>query len=334
MCFAGTGCIGVKAALKYGAVLWLAGLPACRATPDIAFCKTEFIILGTAQDAGAPQIGNSGDPAWRDRALRGLAVSAALVDRKNAKRYLFEATPDLREQLFLLDSLAPLTAALPENDAPLGLSGVFLTHAHIGHYAGLMFAGHESAGTQGLKVYAMPRMARYLAENGPWSQLVSFGNIVLQPLSKTKPVSLGPDIVVTPYLVPHRDEFSETVGFEIATTGKSVLFLPDIDTWDDWARDYGQTIETRLAAVDYAFLDATFYDDHELPGRDMSAIPHPRITESMDRFDNLPDSERAKVRFIHLNHSNPARFSGSPLYKTIESRGYKMAKRGERYCLD
>ena len=303
-------------------------LMGCSAAEPQQLCEVEFIILGTAQDAGAPQIGNNDDPAWKNRFLKAHASSAALVHHKSGARYLFEATPDMREQLYLLDKLAPTEA-----EAPLGLSGVFLTHAHMGHYAGLMFAGHESAGTKGLNVHAMPRMAEYLENNGPWSQLVEFGNIELQPLAASKAAPLPNGLSVTPYQVPHRDEFSETVGFEILGGSKSALFLPDIDSWEEW-ETYGQTIEARLAAVDYAFLDATFYDDNELPGRDMSAIPHPRLKGSMDRFDKLSRAEQEKVRFIHFNHTNPARFENSETSKEIARRGYKLAISGERYCLD
>jgi len=319
-----------RAALKImsGAAI-ICGLSGCGSAEVAESCDVEFIILGTAQDAGAPQIGNNDDPAWRDASLKGHATSAALVDYKTGARYLFEATPDMREQLYLLDEIAPLKSA-----APLGLSGIFLTHAHIGHYAGLMFAGHESAGAKNLNVYAMPRMGDYLRNNGPWSQLVDFENIKLQPLANGEATRLEGGLSVTPYQVPHRDEFSETVGFEISSGFRSVLFLPDIDSWDEWESDYGQTIEERLAEVDYAFLDATFYDDNELPGRDMSAIPHPRLKGSMDRFDKLPKSEQEKVRFIHLNHTNSARFENSTISKEIRRRGYKLAKTGERYCLN
>lgn len=306
----------------------ICGLWGCGPAEVAQSCDVEFIILGTAQDAGAPQIGNNDDPAWQNASLKAHATSAALVDHQLGARYLFDATPDLREQLHSLDAIAP-----PNPDKPLGLAGIFLTHAHIGHYAGLIFLGHESAGTKNLNVYAMPRMAEYLRGNGPWSQLVEFENIKLQPLATSAAANLEGALSVTPYQVPHRDEFSETVGFEISSANKSVLFLPDIDSWEEWNK-YGQTIEARLAAVDYAFLDATFYDDNELPGRDMSAIPHPRVTESMDRFDKLPKAEREKVRFIHLNHTNAARFADSDISKEIAGRGYKLAKAGERYCLD
>ena len=315
--------------IALSAALICGGISACRSAEQAKSCDVEFIILGTAQDAGAPQIGYNDDPAWGNFSLKGHAASAALVSHKSGARYLFEATPDMREQLYTLDKIAPI-----QRDDPLGLSGVFLTHAHIGHYAGLMFAGHESAGTKGLNVYAMPRMSDYLRSNGPWSQLVDFGNITLQPLTVGAASELQAEISVTPYQVPHRDEFSETVGFEIAAGDKAVLFLPDIDSWEEWESAYGQTIEARLAAVDYAFLDATFYDDNELPGRDMSAIPHPRLKGSMDRFDKLSPAEQAKVRFIHLNHTNAARFEGSDVSKEIAQRGYKLAQAGERHCLD
>ena len=169
-------------------------------------CEVEFIILGIGQDAGAPQIGNPDDPAWANSALKLWAASGALVDHRDSSRYLFEATPDLREQMNLLDSMSD------GGNAPLGLSGVFLTHAHIGHYAGLIFVGHESIGTKGLNVFALPRMQNYLESNGPWEQLVNYKNIQLISIKAKNSVVLNADLAVTAYLVPHRDEYSETAG--------------------------------------------------------------------------------------------------------------------------
>jgi pyrroloquinoline quinone biosynthesis protein B len=88
-----------------------------------------------------------------------------------------------------------------------------------------------------------------------------------------------------------------------------------------------------IARVDHAFLDATFFDDHEIPGRDMSSIPHPRVAASMDRFDALPDEERGKIVFIHFNHTNPVRFRDSPRSREVTERGYRLARRGDRICL-
>jgi pyrroloquinoline quinone biosynthesis protein B len=233
---------------------------------------------------------------------------------------MFEATPDFREQLHRLDELAPV-------EATPGLAGIFLTHAHIGHYTGLMFLGHESIGASGVPVYALPRMAGFLEANGPWSQLVTYGNIELRPIAPESAVDLGDGLRVTAFLVPHRQEFSEVAGFRIDGPNRSVLFIPDIDSWEDWD-DRGRKIEDEIASVDVAYLDATFFGDGEIPGRDMSGFPHPFITHSMERFATLPAAERDKIRFIHLNHTNPALSDGAER-QAIEKAGFRLAEEGE-----
>ncbi|MBO6650565.1 MAG: pyrroloquinoline quinone biosynthesis protein PqqB, partial [Balneola sp.] len=224
------------------------------------------------------------------------------------------ATPDLKDQLHAVQE----SAGTSEDP-----SGIFLTHAHIGHYTGLMHLGHEVMAASEIPVYTMPRMKSYLQRNGPWKQLVDFENIVLQQMTADSVVQLFENIKVTPFLVPHRDEYSETVGYKIETENKSVLFIPDINKWDIWDR----SIIEEIAKVDYAFLDATFYDSDELPGRDMSEIPHPFVEESIQLFKNLPASEKAKVHFIHFNHTNPL-IMDSPERKEVESLGFNVAFEG------
>ena len=284
-------------------------------------CDVELMVLGTAQDAGAPQLGNNSDPAWHTPALRRLATSLAIIDHSNKQRFLFEATPDLREQLYRLDEYKSFSTTKPD------LSGIFLTHAHIGHYVGLMFLGHESMGAHSVPVYAMPRMAHYLSSNGPWDQLVKFKNIELRELANRKTTKLNDKLAVEPYQVPHRDEYSETVGFLIKTQRKSALFIPDIDSWDLWKEQFGLNIEAMIQQVDYAFLDATFYDDNEIPGRDMSQFPHPRIAKMMQRFQHLSSKEKNKIYFIHLNHTNPARFPDSPQARKISALGFQHRRK-------
>ena len=262
-----------------------------------------------------------------DPALRRSATALALIDHRFKQRYLFEATPQIGAQLRRLDQLVP--------SSPNGsvLSGVFLTHAHIGHYAGLMFLGREAAGAQAVPVYTMPRLSAFLQENGPWSQLISLGNIELTQLAAHTVFALDPGLSVTPYPVPHRDEYSETVGYLIATAGRKAFFLPDIDDWDLWQDQFGTDIADMVRQVDYAFLDATFFDDGELPGRDMSEIPHPRVRDTMDRLQDLSETDRAGVHFIHINHTNPLRFAESAQTAEVADRGFSMAYEGQRLCL-
>ena len=296
------------------------GLLATASTAD----ETYIQILGIAQDAGYPQT-NCYLPhcvrAWEDSDVRRMASSIAVVDEANRTKYLFDATPDMREQLYELQQVAP--------DGEFKLDGVFLTHAHMGHYTGLMHFGREAAGTDGIPVYAMPRMHDFLASNGPWDQLVRLNNVKLSKLVDGEPVRLSAVLTVTPFAVPHRDEYSETVGFRIEGPSRSAVFIPDIDKWEMWSVD----IRDIVRSVDYAILDATFFRDGELGGRDMSKIKHPFVSESMDLFESLSDDERARVIFIHMNHTNPLLFEGSPERAEVEQRGFRYAQEGMRLDL-
>jgi pyrroloquinoline quinone biosynthesis protein B len=285
------------------------------ATPDGPF----VVVLGVGQDGGVPQTGDWDHPGWDDPIRRKLVSALGFVDPASGRSLLFDATPEIGQQLRRLDGLG--AEGLPE---------VFLTHAHMGHYTGLMRLGHESLGASGVPVHAMPRMAAYLSTNGPWSQLVTYENITLRPLASDSTVQAA-EFGVTPLEVPHRQEFSEVVGYRIEGPKRSVLFIPDIDSWEEWD-DAGRSIEDEIARVDLAYLDATFFANGEISGRDMSGFPHPFITHTMNRLASLPASERAKVRFIHLNHTNPALWPGVERDEIVAA-GFAVAEEGETFEL-
>lgn len=260
---------------------------------------------------------------------------------------MIEATPAFPEQLRQLDQAA---AGAGSTDAPSSLSGILLTHAHVGHYTGLIHLGREIIGASGVPVYAMPLMETFLRSNGPWDQLVALDNIELRALEEGVATALNDRIRVTPLRVPHRDEYSETVGYLLEGPGRTVFFLPDIDKWEAWdaweapeeraASDArpasggrSRRIEDVIAGVDVAWLDATFYADGEIPGRAMSDIPHPFVTESMARFGVLPAEERRKVRFIHINRTNPLGWQGTAEWDAVHAAGFRVAVRGERVGL-
>lgn len=66
----------------------------------------------------------------------------------------------------------------------------------------------------------------------------------------------------------------------------------------------------------------------------MSRIPHPRLIDSIKRFSRLTKSEQAKLRFFHINHTNQARFEHSKARLLMNAKGFKLAQRNERVCLD
>jgi pyrroloquinoline quinone biosynthesis protein B len=244
------------------------------------------------------------------------------VDPATKQRWIVDATPDFPDQLRLLDTAAPV-------ERGPGIDGLFLTHGHIGHYTGLIHLGREVMGTQLVPVYAMPRMREFLQDNGPWDQLIRLRNISLRPIEDGVAVQLNERLTITPFLVPHRDEYTETVGYRIDGPNRSVIYISDIDKWDRW----DVSIADLISRVSAAYLDATFYAEGEIPGRSMADIPHPFIEESMRLFDALPDTEKAKVRFIHMNHTNPVLNPDSPARRRVEEAGYRVAEQLEKLGL-
>jgi pyrroloquinoline quinone biosynthesis protein B len=283
------------------------------------------VVLGVAQDGGYPQAGTKESAAWDDPAQQRLVASLGIVDPQSGERWLVDCTPDFPQQLHRLDRLAP-AAVTP------GLAGVLLTHAHVGHYAGLIHLGREAMGAQRVPVYAMPRMEAFLRGNGPWELLVRLGNVELRPLAAGTPVRLGARLTATPLLVPHRDEYSETVAFRIAGPTRTLLWLPDIDKWERWDAQ-GTKLEAVLAGVDVAYLDGTFFADGEVPGRSMAEIPHPFVRETIARLAALPAVERHKVRFVHLNRTNPLVRSDAAARAEVARAGMAVAEEGERQPL-
>jgi pyrroloquinoline quinone biosynthesis protein B len=288
-----------------------------------------IIVLGIAQDGGYPHAGctkNCCSTAWAEAGRRRHITSLALLDPETHKWWLFEATPDIAAQLQLFHlNTGGAFNYLPE--------GIFITHAHIGHYAGLMQFGREVMNTKSMPVYVLPKMKTFLEHNGPWSQLVSLNNIKLVEMTpEKKDTGIQPQILldssgitVSAVLVPHRDEFSETAGFRISLRGRKYLFLPDIDKWNKWDR----SIISEVSSVDVALLDATFYEDGEILGRNISEVPHPFVSETISLFSwpSVPAAVRSKVYFIHFNHTNPLLWDSRKQEK-VRNAGFNLAAQG------
>ena len=274
-------------------------------------------ILGTVQDGGSPHLGCKKNCCLnlseQDKKIRKV-TSLEIFDQIKNESILFEATPDIIYQWNSLYSTP---------------KGIFLTHAHIGHYSGLIHLGKEALGAKGIPVYAMPKMSFFLKENGPWSQLVKLNNIKLVNLSNNIEVTVLEKIKVTPFLVPHRDEFSETVGYKIEGPSKSILFIPDIDKWLLWNRNLIDLLKT----VDLAFIDGTFFNAKEVNYRPISEIPHPLVEETIEFLSDQKESIKNKVYFIHMNHTNPLLNPKSKESKWVLGQGFRIAQIGQVFKL-
>lgn len=272
-------------------------LIAAPAAPQEPANGWQLVVLGIAQDAGMPHPGCTKSPCSDARAGTRAAEKVScvgLVNRELGLVYIVDATPDFPAQLH----------AVTDGKAP---DGIFLTHAHIGHYTGLMYLGKESMAAKSVPVYGTERMTSFLKRNGPWSLLVDNKYIELRTMTPDQAIELAGGLRVTPMLVPHRDEFTDTVGFLIEGPRAKLLFIPDIDKWEKWSR----SIRDLADGVEYVLLDGTFGSMKELPDRDIANVPHPLMSETR----KLLEGTRAKLWFIHVNHSNPAIVDGEDVVR-------------------
>jgi len=290
---------------------------------NLIYGQSEFIyILGNVQDAGLPHIGCQHKFCKEkfNEFEEYFTTSIAVVDPLERKYILFEASPDLPYQLNYLEKEIFNEFLLPES--------IYITHAHIGHYTGLMYFGREALGAKNLMVKVLPKMGDFLMTNGPWNQLVDINNIQIQNLNFGLNTNELRNITVTPIQVPHRDEYSETAGFIIKGKNKKALFIPDIDKWEKWNKNLKQLVYE----FDYLLLDSTFYDSNEI-NRDISEIPHPLVIETINLLDDLSSEQKDKVYFIHMNHTNLMLDPSSELTKLVTDKGFNITRLGLKLFL-
>lgn len=286
-------------------------------------------LLGRAQDGGLPHLGCE-KPCCTEARVAGRVeypCSLGVRDRVTGALLLIEATPAIEPQIASLHAQAGV-----HGRGRRPVDAVMLTHAHIGHYAGLMQFGEEVANTDHLPVHCTPRMAAFLRGNAPWSQVVEFGQVDLHELAmnergvaQCEPIA---GLRVEAIVVPHRDEHSDTVAFRLQGPHQTLLWVPDVDRWGA----HEGLLARLLAGVDVAYVDATFYDGGELPGRDLSRIPHPLMTETMALWADEAMRKPGVVRFLHFNHTNPA-LHEAKLAAEIEAKGFRIANVGEHTAL-
>ena len=283
----------------------------------------EIFIVGTTQDGGYPHIGcdlECCQDAWINPELKRYASSIAVIDHQNKKYFLIDVTPDLSEQLHMFCNVYGRSYVL---------SGMFLTHAHVGHYMGLFKLGLEMMNSNQIPLYAMPEMMSFLKNNSSTHFLFESNNIADNIIREQQLIQLGTNLSISPFYVPHRNELSETVGYKIQSNNKSVIYIPDVDSW----KECDFNILDMVSQNDYLFLDGTFYNKSELSTRDISKIPHPSILDSMNTFKSLSNYDKNKIYFTHLNHTNNLLRKDSKEYRRVIDNKYNILHEKQKFML-
>ncbi|WP_042148615.1 MBL fold metallo-hydrolase [Paucisalibacillus sp. EB02] len=281
--------------------------------------KVILSIIGTAQDGGLPHPNcfcENCKCAIKDPNFRRTASALAIVLPQEKEWHLIDATPDLKEQMGKVQLKYHLEGKIMRN--------IFLTHAHMGHLPGLLLLGKEGINSKHVPVFAGTKMKNLLVNNAPWSLLTKLSNILIKELKNNEPIHVDSLFTVTPILVPHRNEFSETFAFWINGPNKRVLYIPDIDQWEEWDLD----IVEACKKADICLLDGTFHSPKDLSHikRDIGEIPHPLMTTTMEKLQHL--TSQTTIYFTHLNHSNPTIDPDGQERKELLKRGFFIAEDG------
>jgi pyrroloquinoline quinone biosynthesis protein B len=281
-------------------------------------------VLGSAQDGGLPHAGCACDRC-EAAAHDGGRLVASLALLTDDGPVLVDATPDIREQLRALADVTPTERGRVDRKP---VSAILLTHAHMGHYSGLLQLGFEALNAERIPVYATPKMNAFLRDNAPWDQLVDLGNIELHDLPAGGSVVLG-GVTVSAFEVPHRNEYADTVGFRFTGARNSVVYIPDTAPWDRWP----VAPESVLQGADVALVDGTFFSLDELPGRSIEDTGHPLMLDTVERFAPMVHADELAIVFTHLNHSNPAVDPQSDATRRLRARGFEVVREGREFPL-
>ena len=172
-------------------------------------------------------------------------------------------------------------------------------------------------------------MSDFIKSNRAFNFLIKSKNINLEIIQEGQNIDLRDNVYISSFLVPHRNEMSETVGYKVKSSKKSIIYLPDIDSWEEWDKDINDIVKNN----DYLLIDGTFYAKDEIPNRDIQTIPHPSIAESLDKFSNLSKENRKKVFFTHLNHTNKILKESNAETISLLKKGYNIASDGETFYI-
>ena len=300
-------------------------------------------VLGAAAGGGYPQWNcnhpnsrraRSSDPAAQQRTQSSIAVS---VDGDHW--FLFNASPDLRQQINENDVLHPREGL---RHSPI--QGVVLTNADVDHIAGLL----NLRESQPLRLYGTNKVLDVLQGNNVFNVLnpkfVERIPLSLDvPLQLQLPNGVATGLVVVPFAVPGKVALwleeknkdvalaavgEDTIALEIRNANQEIQFfyIPGCAEMTDDLAD-------RLRGAPLVFFDGTLWRDDEMirddvgikTGKRMGHMSMSGDDGSIAAFDNL--RVKRKV-FIHINTTNPVLLEDSDQRKFATKAGWEVSYDG------
>lgn len=300
-----------------------------------------LILLGTAAGGGFPQW-NCWCPSCRvartePTRARPRTQSSAAVSADGRRWFLLNASPDVREQLALLETPAP--AGLRQ----VPVEGIVVTDAELDHTLGIALLREARR----LQLYGTEAVLQVLAEDSrilPVTQAFAEVAVTTLPLGTATPLRYagGGDsgLSVTPVAVAgdpprfarHAGE-GHTVGLWLTdhATGGTAAFVPGCG-------ELHPPLLRRLAGATLVLFDGTFWTDDEMvqlglserTARQMDHLPVSGPGGSLQLLADLPARHRV---YTHINNSNPMLIEDSPARRTVEAAGLVVGMDGMRFTI-
>ena len=277
------------------------------------------VILGIAQDGGVPHPGcycNTCRYYWGNQIVLSPS-SLAIIEEK--RLHLIDVTRNLDRQLREVGNR--------------NITDIWLTHGHIGHIDGIGLFGKEVMNEKNIKLHASESMIELILNTPKWNKLVEEKTLIPTQFKSNEAIQVSENLQITPIQVPHRDELTDTHAFVIKGPEKSLLYIPDHDSWEETLYMVKQkSVDEWFVSlgIDIVLMDGTFWSKNELSRQ--SDVPHPPIEDSLERLNDL-NRKDLEVFFIHLNHTNPLLIPESDETKLLLDSGCKIPIEGQQFLL-
>ena len=293
-------------------------------------------VLGSAAGGGVPQwnCACANCRAARDKPqLRRLQASLAVS--ADGKRWLLaNATPDVSHQIDSYEVLAPATGRHSN------VCAVILTDANVDHAFGLLELRQAEKlciySTQTARDVLLAGCSAFGAFTKPphsW-QVITDSPVHLHDASKL-PIGLSARALDVGGLTPQYDGAREKAGASSAILvndgTRKLLYAPTIGAVTEGMR-------RELAIADAAFLDGTFFTDHELSAhafgrrtaRQMGHLPISGEGGILPSVIGLGGRHRY---FTHINNTNPVLDASSQATRAVHDAGWQLAEDGLTFSL-
>jgi pyrroloquinoline quinone biosynthesis protein B len=308
-------------------------------------------IIGSAAGGGFPQWNCNyrlSRSAWNhDANVRARTQSSLAASANGTDWVLFNASPDIREQITATPELQP-----PEN-GPLRstpIRAVILTNADVDHIAGLLSLREREA----FVIYATRRVLEVLEANSIFNVLdrtiVERRELKLDMRTDILDVKNNPTgITVETFAVPGKialflEDHSkakegfgtregDTIGLRISSTDnkRATFYIPGCARID-------AALKSRLVNADCLLFDGTLFTDDEMITAGVGAktgtrMGHLHISGEDGSLAALAALNIGTRIYVHINNTNPILDASSTEHAIVVEAGWKVAFDGMEVSL-